>query len=309
LLEKNVVCAPTAMMRMSLRERFFPIGPPAVWEDWWMYVHAAQAGRAAYLDGADVAYRVHGSNMNAGISGEEHLRFLRRELPFRRWLLTETDFDGIAAHDVVSALRAFEWHAGDIARAGLASPHELVPVGRVEREHAVAAQRVASIAQAIGAHEDAVKWLVRALAWNPQAPARDALATALARASAAACLPPADVRGAVVVVDADELLGTPTLLETYTAAFAIADDVTLVIDAYGWTEERVGTELVALAARYGLGEDGPDAVVLTDGRPWPRERLVAILSSHQAPDIAGACSVATVEALRACHETRVRAAA
>jgi hypothetical protein len=298
LLEKNVVCAPTAMLRMSLRDRFYPIGPPAVWEDWWMYVHAAQAGPVAYLDGADVAYRVQGTNMHAGLTGVEHLRFLRREMPFRRWLLTETDLEGCTADEVVSAFRAFEWHAASIVGAGLSTPDELVPVGSAERDRSVAAQHAATAAHAAGDHAAAVKSLVRALAWNPQAPVRPALDSALAQARAAAHLPPADVRGAVVLVRADELRHDPTLLATYAQAFGVEDDVTLVIDAAGWTEERVLDELVPLAERHGLGDGGPDAVVLTDGRPWPRARLIAMLAAH-----------ATADSLRACHETSRRVAA
>jgi glycosyltransferase involved in cell wall biosynthesis len=306
LLEKNVVCAPTAMMRMSLRERFHPIGPPAVWEDWWMFVHAAQAGPVAYLDGAYVGYRVHGDNMHAGLSGDELLRFLGRELPFRRWLLTETDFHGIAVHDVLAAWCAFESHVGDVARAGLAALDELVPVGPGERERAQAAQRAAAAARDAGAPEAAAKSLIRALAWDPGAPVRPQLADAMQQTEATAALPPASVRGVVVLAHAEELMRQPHLLSIYAETFGEEDDVTLVVNAYGWSDERVALELVPLAARYGLGDGGPDALVLTDGRRWPRERLAAILSARTGAPGEVARRVATAQALSACVETCAR---
>ena len=77
--------------------------------------------------------------------------------------------------------------------------------------------------------------------------------------------------------------------------------MTLVVDATGWSEEQVGDELVPLAAEAGLTEsDGPEVVVLTDSRPWPRERLRAVLSVNPGTGEAiGAPIVGDVDALAA----------
>jgi hypothetical protein len=108
---------------------------------------------------------------------------------------------------------------------------------------------------------------------------RDALDAALSRTDAAGRLPMADVRARVVLAGIDEVVDRPELLGAYATTFADDDDVTLVLDAFGWSDERVASELVPLAQRHGLGDGGPDAVVLTDGRPWPRERLVGRLAA------------------------------
>jgi hypothetical protein len=273
LLEKNFVCAPAAMIRASLRARFWPIEEPAVWEDWWMWWHAAEAGEALYIPGADVCYRTHGANMSAGLDAAAQQRFIARELPFRRWLLTETDHAGIPHGDVLCAWQAFEWHAHSCAAAGLGSFEELVPVGPTERAAGAALLAAAPVDPA-----ERVRELLRALAWDPQCtPARAALAPALAVAAQAA---PAFVTNASVVLAlASELVRQPALLGAYAEAFGADDQVVLLVDARGWSAERLADELVPLALELGIDDDGgPDVVVIDDGRAWPRERLCAVLS-------------------------------
>jgi hypothetical protein len=121
---------------------------------------------------------------------------------------------------------------------------------------------------------------VRALAHDPWAPAlRAALPAAVAAAEAAT--PPLVVHGPVVLGLARELCWTPTLLEGFADSWDPADPAALVIDAGGWSAEQVQDELVPLAVEAGLDRDeGPEVVVLTDGRPWPRELLRAVLSAN-----------------------------
>lgn len=286
LLEKNFVCAPTAMVRASLRERFWPIGPPAVWEDWWMWWHAAEEGEALYIPGADVCYRSHGANMSAGLDAAEQQRFTARELPFRRWLLCETDHAGIPYGDVLEAWRAFEWHAHSCAAAGLGTFEELVPVGAAERAasavalaHAQARADLSGRSDLAGPADPAglVRSLVRALAWDPYcAPARAALDPALQAAARAA--PALVTNRSVVLALATEIVREPGLLGSFVEAFGGDDEVMLLVDARGWSAERLADELVPLAAELGILDTGPEVVVIDDGRAWPRERLCAVLS-------------------------------
>jgi Glycosyl transferase family 2 len=272
LLEKNFVCAPTAMVRANLRERFWPIGPPAVWEDWWMWWHAAEAGEALYISGSDVCYRTHGANMSAGLDSVQQQRFTARELPYRRWLLSETDHSGIPYGEVLEAWRAFEWHAHSCVAAGIGSFAELVPVGPAERGACAAALALTSEDPA-----ELVRGLLRALACDPQCrAARDALGPALAAAEDAA--PPLRTEASVVLALAGELVRGLDLLAAYAESFDADDDVMLLVDARGWSAERIGDQLVPLAEALDIVEGGPEVVVLNDGRGWPRERLCAVLS-------------------------------
>jgi glycosyltransferase involved in cell wall biosynthesis len=276
LLEKNFVCAPTAMIRASPRERFWPIGPPAAWEDWWMWWHAAEAGEALYIPGADVCYRTHGANMSAGLDAERRQRFTATELPFRRWLLCEPDHTGIPYGDVLDAWRAFEWHAHECVAAGLGSFEELVPIG--ERERAAGAAALAAVP---AVHDDpagCVRGLLRTLAWDPHCvPARAALEGAMAEAERAA--PALSTSRSVVLALATELVRDPRLLAAFVEAFDEHDEVVLIADARGWSAERVATEIVPLAEELGVLDAGPEVVVLDDGRGWPRARLRAVLTT------------------------------
>jgi hypothetical protein len=280
LLEKNFVCAPAAMVRASLRESFWPIGPPAVWEDWWMWWHASEAGEALYVPGTEVCYRTHGANMSAGLDAAQQQRFTARELPFRRWLLTETDHSGIPHGDVLEAWRAFEWHAHSCVMAGLGAFEELIPVGTSERAAAESA-----LGETSNDPAELVRCLLRALAWDPGCEAaRARLGSALAAADGAA--PPLRTDAGIVLALAGELVREPDLLATYTEAVDEQDEVMLLVDARGWSAERLADELVPLARELGIVEGGPEVVALSDGRGWPREQLWAVLSHDAGTAIA-----------------------
>jgi hypothetical protein len=296
LLSRQIIAAASPMLRLSLRARIFPVGPPAVWEDWWMYHHAARAGQAVFIPRADVCYRQHGDNMCAGITGEKRTNFIRRELPYRRWLLAESDIDGIGVDHVLAALTEFEGQAALTAQATGEPLETLVPVSAVEHERAADAVRAAEEAATAGAFATAAIALMRALAWDPwNSEARATLPGMLHLAREPQA--PAGVRGTVIVADARELVDRPQLLGAYAAAFAADDDVTLVIEARGWSAERVERELVPLAGDHGLSDDGPDVLVLSDDRPWPRERLAAVLSLESERPLPAPCA-ATTEDLR-----------
>lgn len=271
LLERNCICAPTTMWRASLLPRIAPIGPPAVWEDWWMYIRAAEAGEVAYLSELDVDYRIHGANMSAGISDDEQIRFCARELPFRHWLLTEAELGGVGHVDVASAMRAYLWHLGRAVSAGLGEAMELAPfdAARATELLAEAARSVDPVPAAVLA--------AQAVAWNPvDAAIRSTAGTLIAAADLAH--PPAVTRSAVVVAEAGELVRVPGLLAAYVAATTAASDQTLVIDVKGWTTERIEQQLLPVAAAAGLAADASaDATLAGDARSWP-DRLAAVLT-------------------------------
>jgi hypothetical protein len=76
--------------------------------------------------------------------------------------------------------------------------------------------------------------------------------------------------------------------------------VLLLVDARGWSAERLSDEMVPLAEELDILEGGPEVVVLSDGRGWPRERLCAVLS-HDAgtAEALGAPRAADASTLRA----------
>jgi glycosyltransferase involved in cell wall biosynthesis len=276
LLEKQPICAPTTMLRTEHLKRMLPIGPPAVWSDWAMFARAAAEGDALCVPGVNADYRQHGENMFHGQEGIEHARLLQRELPFRRWLLTDTEHERIPWREVVSAWAALDWVAGHVAAHGLGELHALLPVTDADREHARSL-----LAQARDADPPRLAAaLVRALANDPwAAELRAALPGAVA--AAAAATPPVEVFQPVVLGLARELCGAPGLLQGFAESWDPADPVTLLVDATGWSEEQVQDELVPLAVEAALDcDEGPEVVVLTDGRPWPRERLRAVLSAN-----------------------------
>lgn len=298
LLEQNFVCAPTTIWRTSLHDRFRPFEPPVVWEDWWMWINAAEQGETLYVPTADVLYRVHGGNASAGLDALAQTRYIARELPFRRWLLHGLDHTGIPYGDVLRAFQAFEWHVQECAAAGVGSPGELVPVGPVELEAAREHLRRAAEETDPAAR---VRLLLRALACDPGAhAARADLGAALALA--ALSLPPLDVRNRVIAAQASELAREPDLLAAYAEAFGEHDDVTLLVDARGWSLQRIEDELVPAAAAAGLGDGGADVLVDHAARPWPRERLAGVLTVEPGTAlVAGAPQLVDTAALRDLH--------
>lgn len=282
LLRHQCICAPSIMMRTELRDRVLPFRPPVVWEDWWMFLHAAMVGEVLYVPGADVEYREHGANMSAGLDAAAQLRFGARELPFRRWLLSGIDHAGVPFRDMVAAFSEFERHLVRSLQAGLGEPYELLGL---DADAAARAATERELAAATTDPAERVRRLVRALALDPfDAAARALLPEVVAAAERAQ--PPLRTRSAVVVALASELVRDPELLRAYVRLVDARDDVTLLIDARGWQLDRVEAELIPMAAAAGLQDDGPDALVDLDARPWPRERLVGVLTRE--PGVAAA---------------------
>jgi glycosyltransferase involved in cell wall biosynthesis len=268
LLEKQPICAPTVMLRTPLVKRMHPIPATAVWNDWPMFVAAAADGDAFCVPGVVADYRQHGENMVQGLEGIEHARLLARELPYRRSLLADFEHERVPWREVLAAWAALDWMAGHVAGLGLGEREALLPVQPADRE------RAREIVLGRGEADPArtVCTLVRALAHDPSSPElRAALQAAVHAATAAS--PPLALTQPVVLGLARELCWTPALLHAFAEGWDPRDPVTLLIDATGWPDEQVAGELVPLAVEAGLdAEGGPEVVVVTDGRPWPRER-------------------------------------
>ena len=180
LLERQPICAPTAMCRTDLLKSLLPLGPPAVWNDWWMFLHAAVEGDAFCLPGVNADYRQHGKNMFQGQQGIEAVRLMQHELPFRRWLLADFEHEGIPWRQVVAAWVTFDRIVGQVVSCGLGEPQTLLPV---EADQRVQAQALLADHASQEPHR-AVSTLVRALAHDPWSQElRVALAGATARAA------------------------------------------------------------------------------------------------------------------------------
>jgi hypothetical protein len=109
----------------------------------------------------------------------------------------------------------------------------------------------------------------------------------------------------IVLGLAGELVRRPDLLAAYAQSFEADDEVLLLIDARGWSTERLGDELLPLAEDLDIIEGGPEVVALSDGRGWPRERLSAVLS-HDAgtAEALGAPRAGDASTLRGLIESR-----
>jgi len=295
LLEKNPICAPAVMMRTSLRDRVLPIRPPAVWEDWWMFHHAARAGELAHLCESDVGYRTHDSNVSQGHDEQARRRFIAQELPFRRWLLLGDDLAGVPLHDLVDAWRALDWHLSVSVEAGLGTAPDLL--GLSDSAQAEGAELLAE-ARALDPLRG-LRALIRALAADPTGEEQRVVLPAML-AAAERALPPLRARRTLVRALASEVAWQPVLLEQYARAVSGRDDVSLVVDARGWSADRIADELVTIAAEAGLADDdGPDVLIVDDGRPVPAPRVAGVLTFDCGTAVAlGGRQLADAEDLR-----------
>ena len=116
LLTGNFVTGAAIMVRASLTPHFHPIDERvAIWEDWWIATHVAQVAEIDFLEQPVARYRLHGENMNFGTQGPELVELLRREIPFRRWLLSTVRPGNVTAAELVAAHTAFERHVALVA--------------------------------------------------------------------------------------------------------------------------------------------------------------------------------------------------
>jgi hypothetical protein len=267
LMAYNFISA-ALMARTSLLERFWPIEPSAPCQGWPIALRVAELADVGLIREPLYRYRVHGANMNLGAGEAAKLELLRREVPFRRFLLRAIDLSALRPAQVVRAFGALEELACHVARTLPLPMAELYDCPPERRERARESVARGLLALDRGDDEAALHHFVLALADDRlDATARRGLAAAQAR-----CLEPgaparsrgrgealvAGARGVRVVAHAAEVLAEPGLLEAWAGAVSAQDDVTLVLACL---DDQPGPACAeALAALVGeLGLDGPRA--------------------------------------------------
>lgn len=297
LMAIQTVCAPSAMFRATMRDACFPIGPPAPWEDWWIYLHAMEEGLLWRMDDTLVSYRQHGANLYNGADAKR-FELRRQELPQLRWALTEYELEGIAPMAVMQALAVYLDAIAQVAGQGLGTPAELAPVDDARR--AAAAQAAAEAARRFADRDTAaaVKALARAAAHAPDDAglARQAV-DAFASHQRMVAASPAEVRRAVIRGRWGELRRRPWLLEAHAQAFGPADDVSLVIEADGWSLEALERDLGPIAAETGI-DAGADVVVLPRELNQDVRCPAALTDDRYVAEALGAPAAGTADALR-----------
>jgi hypothetical protein len=296
LMSKNVISAGSLMVRASLKPLFHPIGPQAAWQDWWIGVNVAGHTLVDFIDEPVNVYRLHDANMNLGADDVKLVGLLRREIPFRRWMLTGGVLAGaVEAEHVIRAHAVFERSVEIVAAREGREPAALVPVGPHDRARGAAARAAGLDSFYAGDLELAVAHLAAALANDPHdAEARAALADVGARALEASRARTAlldGVRRLPVLAWADELVEDASILTAWGRAFTAEDDATLVIcslpdvDPAPWV-----ARLPAAVEAAGLdGPDAPDLLGVTVALEPPVQRLLAreacaLLSRRAAPE-------------------------
>jgi hypothetical protein len=293
LLAGNFVSGGAATFRASLLPAVHPIPDDAAYPDWWIAATIAAVAEIAHLPGCFNYYRFHGANMGLGSGPEQIDAILRREIPWRRWMLRHlVDDPSVSAADLRVAFAS--WQHG-LVRAALGAGEAPSDVVRpTDEERARAAQAAAHGASALraGDPDGAARMLLRALGDDPwNGAARYDLEIALQQAAACpapGAHAPLALRGRLTLAAAADLLRAPELLESYARATGADDDATLVV-VYDGREELQA--LAALAGRLGLdGEDSPDIVAQPAPVTVPAQRLLQarVTTALGAPSLAAA---------------------
>jgi glycosyltransferase involved in cell wall biosynthesis len=280
LLEQNLVTASSVIARREL----FPVPPEMPWADWWLAVRAAQLGEVAYLPEPSALYRFHGDNMSLGTSGPARLRELRKGLALQRWFLRSPEAATFTRADLIRAWAAFERNAGEVLQLAGTAFAQLVEVTDGDRDESLSLIEEAASATAVEAR---TLW-VRACAADPSNP----------QAMAGRLDALADF---VVLVRAEDLLETPSLLPRWAEEMRGIEGVTLAIDAHRLDQPEAAIR--ALVAGHGVGDDTElDLLALTAPQDNISQRVDA---RYGNPDDGGADGIPTLSP-DLLHELRTR---
>jgi Glycosyl transferase family 2 len=157
------------MFRRELVLPHLPFETPCPYQDWWIALVLSRAGRFIAVPDVLALYRNHASNFVLGTTASGGVR---RELPFRRWMLCRPDELAEASPvELQQALLTFDYQVGVLARGGVAELEELVPVDAARLRAADAALQAASDALDAARVQDAAAALAGAAAHNPFADA------------------------------------------------------------------------------------------------------------------------------------------
>ena len=190
LLAGNFVSGGASTFRASLLPAVHPIPDDAAYPDWWIAATIAAVAEVDHLPGCFNLYRFHGANMGLGSGPAEIDAILRREIPWRRWMLRHLlDDPTVSATDLRNAFGS--WEHG-LVRAALGAgdpPSDVLSVTEEERARGVLAAEQGAAALRAGDPDRATRLLLRALGEDPfNGAARYDLQVALHQA--AGCLAP-----------------------------------------------------------------------------------------------------------------------
>jgi hypothetical protein len=291
LLAGNFVSGGAATFRASLLPAIHPIPDDAAYPDWWIAATIAAVAELDHLPGSFNRYRYHGANMGLGSGPEQLDGILRREIPWRRWMLRHlVDDPSVSAADLRVALGSWEHGLVRAALGAGEAPSDVVGVTDEERARAAAAAGRGAAALRAGDPDGAVRLLMRALGEDPwNGAARYDLQVALQQAAscpAPGVAEPLALRARVTLATAAQIMREPQLLASYAARTAAGDDATLLVT---YEDRAELAELAGLIGRLGLdGEDSPDIVA----QPAPATTPAARLLRAQAAAVLGEPSLA-----------------
>lgn len=281
LLGGNFISGGASMFRASLLGALHPISPAAAYPDWWLAANVAAVAEIDHLPGIFNRYRFHGANMGLGAGAEQIDGILRREIPWRRWMLRHLlDDSSVSAHHLRAAFGAWEYGLLRGARDAGGSARELV---EVDDRGAAAARELRDAGMAALATGDplgASRLLLAALAENPWDGAiRFDLERALGQAQALPAQPLEDplcrlaVGERLTLAWAAELATHPQLLEAYAGAVDGSQEATLLVLTRSGADLEA---LVDLVRDLGLeGEGAADIVAIAEPGTLPARRLLS----------------------------------
>ena len=167
LLAANFISAPALMFRASLMDRVCPIPAVAPYQDWWFAARAAEVSEIGFVDATLARYRRHGENMNWGAQNGRLLDHYERELPWRRWMLSNLRTEQVPVDELVAAHGFMVQTAHQIAQGRGRPLAEVVPVTDDDRRRAQSDVAAARPLLADADFQGAAAAFTRALAADP----------------------------------------------------------------------------------------------------------------------------------------------
>jgi glycosyltransferase involved in cell wall biosynthesis len=151
------------MFRRAVVEPFLPLKRVCPYQDWWLALELSRVTDFIAVPDIVALYRSHGGNLVLG--SDDGPKAAARELPFRRWLLTEAgETAGATAPELFDALLAFDHLCGMLQRSDPERFAALVPMDDDRRHLAGEAMLAASDALDAGLLDEAAAALTHAAA-------------------------------------------------------------------------------------------------------------------------------------------------
>jgi glycosyltransferase involved in cell wall biosynthesis len=177
LLRNCLLNTNAMLLRASVVAGILPLRSNCPYQDWWLALECAKVAPVVSVPDAVAYYRAHGAN--AVLGNRNGLRLVRRELPFRRWILATHDMDTVPPAELKAALDQFDLMVATVAYHDPAALAELVPVDAARERAAMDALVESSRRLDAGSPAGAVAPLVRAAVEDPFADTPRALLSQL----------------------------------------------------------------------------------------------------------------------------------